>query len=333
MRGGLVTLAVLAGLILAVALVGALGSATTERVVIDIMVKLVFVIGLSVFAGNSGILSFGHAGFAAIGAYASAWITIPLLTRKVFLPDLPPALMAVEAGLVGGLMLGMALAGLYALVIGIAVARLSGIAASIATLASLVIVFSVFSNTESLTKGTASLVGLPLLVDLPTALGLTLAALGVAFLFQRSRWGLMLQASREDEPAALASGIDVRGLRLAAFVLSAMIVAASGVMQGHVLGVVSVGQFWLELTFLTLAMLVIGGVRTLSGAVVGVIVLSLVAEPLRQLSGGFTVMGFTVPKLPGLREVGLAAIMLAVLLLRPRGLTGGREIGQGWLRR
>ena len=279
------------------------------------------------------MLSLGHAAFAAIGAYAAAWITIPLMIRKIFLPDLPLVLVGIEAGLPGGLVLGMALAGLSALVIGIAVVRLNGIAASIATLAWLVIVFSVLSNTERLTKGKASLVGLPLLIDLQTAAGLALAALLVAWLFQASRWGLMLQASREDEMAAAASGINVRALRLMAFALSALVVAASGVMQGHFLGVLSVGQFWLELIFLTLAMQVIGGLRSLSGAVVGAIVLSAVAEPLRLMSGGFDLFGMTVPKAPGLREVGLALIMLTVLILRPRGLTGGPEIGTGLFRR
>lgn len=333
MRARLTTLALLALMICAAAALGMAGSATTERVIVDMMIKLVFVIGLSIFVGTSGVLSFGHAAFAAIGAYAAAWVTIPLLTKRVFLPDLPPVLLATDLGFWGGLSFGMGLAGIAALVIGIAVARLSGIGASIATLAWLVIVFSVFSNTERLTKGTASLIGLPLVVTLPLATALALCALLVAFVFRHSRWGLMLQASREDEVAAMASGINVRGLRLGAFVLSAMVVAASGVMTGHFLGVLSVSQFWLELTFLTLAMLVIGGLRSLSGAVVGTIVLTAVAEPLRLLSGGTEILGVAIPKAPGLREVGLALIMLGVLILRPNGLTGGHEVGLGWLRR
>jgi branched-chain amino acid transport system permease protein len=326
MRANWTTLGLLALLILLVAAVGFVGNTPTERFAIDTMISLVFVIGLSIFSGNSGVLSFGHAGFAAIGGYAAAWITIPLIPRKLFLPDLPAIFTNIEAGLFGGLALGIALAALAAMVIGIAVIRLNGIAASIATLAWLVIVYSVFSNTQQLTKGTASLVGLPLLIDLPVATAIALSALFVAFVFQRSQTGLMLQASREDEAAAAASGINVRMVRYAAFVLSAMVVAASGVMQGHFLGVLSVGQFWLQLTFLTLAMLVIGGLRSLSGAVIGAVVLSGVAEPLRLLSGGFEVAGFAIPSLPGLREVALAVIMLAALILRSKGLTKGREL-------
>jgi branched-chain amino acid transport system permease protein len=327
MRASWTTLTLLALVILAVAAIGQLGNRPTERFAIETMISVVFVVGLSIFSGNSGVLSFGHAGFAAIGAYAAAWITIPLIQRKLFLPDLPEVLMSIEAGLPGGLALAVALAGLAAMVIGIAVVRLNGIAASIATLAWLVIVYSVFTNTQQLTKGTASLVGLPVLVTLPVATGLAFIAVLVAFAFQRSRIGLMLQASREDEAAAAASGINVRAVRYLAFVLSAMVVAAAGTMQGHFLGVLSVGQFWLELTFMSMAMLVIGGLRSLSGAVIGAVVLSGVAEPLRLLSGGFNLAGLTVPSLPGLREVALALIMLVSLLLRPNGLTKGFEIG------
>ena len=176
MRANWTTLGLLALLILLVAAVGFVGNTPTERFAIDTMISLVFVIGLSIFSGNSGVLSFGHAGFAAIGGYAAAWITIPLIPRKLFLPDLPAIFTNIEAGLFGGLALGIALAALAAMVIGIAVIRLNGIAASIATLAWLVIVYSVFSNTQQLTKGTASLVGLPLLIDLPVATAIALSA-------------------------------------------------------------------------------------------------------------------------------------------------------------
>ena len=101
---------------------------------------------------------------------------------------------------------------------------------------------------------------------------------------------------------------------------------ASGVLQGHAIGILSVSQFYLELTFLTLAMLVIGGQHSLSGAVIGAIVIAFLGEMLRTVAGGFTVVGLTVPAMPGLREVGLAIIMLIVLMLRPKGITGNREL-------
>lgn len=326
MSARLQTFVILALLILAASLPGYLGTAATERFAIDMMVKLVFVIGLSIFVGNTGVLSFGHAAFASIAAYSAAWFTIPPITKKVFLPDLPAWIIGTDLGLWGGMAVGVTLAAVCGVAIGFAVVRLAGIGASIATLAFLAIVYTTFSHATGLTKGTASLIGLPMAVGLPTATAVALVALGVAALFSASRVGLMLRASREDEVAASASGIAVRALRLAAFVLSAAVVGASGVLQGHAIGILSVGQFYLELTFLTLAMLVIGGQRSLSGAVVGAIAISFVAELLRMLAGGVTVLGIAIPQMPGLREVGLAVIMLGVLMLRPRGIIGNREL-------
>ena len=311
---------VLVVIVLALAAFGLSESALVDRFVIDTLIKLVMVIGLWTFVGTSGVLSFGHMAFAMIGAYGAAWFTLPVNVKKLFLPHLPDFVLATQLGLTGGALVGMALAAVTALVIGIAIVRLSGIGASIATLAWLVIVYTIYSNADALTKGTSSLVGLPMATTLVPATVCALVALVVGFAFRYSRYGLMLAASREDEVAAYASGIPVRLLRLAALVLSAAIVALGGVLQGHFLGILSVGQFYIGLTFLTLAMLVVGGMKSLAGAVFGTIILSVVAELLRITTGGFQLAAWQIPSFPGLREIGLAILMLAILLWRPQGL-------------
>jgi branched-chain amino acid transport system permease protein len=326
MRDHWTTFFILAAIILAVAIVATISGPVIERVAIDMLIKITLVIGLSIFIGNSGILSFGHASFSAIGGYSSAWFTMPLTAKKIFLPKLPAFILATQLSLPVGAAIGMTLASFFAVIIGVVIMRLSGIAASIATLAWLVIVNTVLSNADSLTKGTSSLIGLPLATNVGSAMFGALFSLGVAFAFKYSRYGLMLQASREDEIAAAASGISVRWLRLCAFVLSAAILALGGVLQGHFLGVLTVGQFYFEFTFLTLAMLVMGGMRSLSGAVIGTIIVAAIAEVLRAAAGGFAIGSVAVPAAAGVREIGLALIMLAVLLIRPRGVMGDKEL-------
>jgi branched-chain amino acid transport system permease protein len=326
MRRDWSVLALLSLVVLAVVVVGLAGGPVIQRVATDALIKLVVVVGLSIFIGNSGVLSFGHASFAALGAYSSAWFTLPLTAKKVFLPHLPAFILATQLGLPEGAVIGMAFAAFFAALIGVVIVRLSGIAASIATLAWLAIVNTVLANADSLTKGTSSLVGLPLATGIWTAAAGAVLALAAAFLFKYSSCGLMLRASREDEAAAAASGISVRSVRLFAFVLSAAVVALGGVLQGHFLGVLTVGQFYFEFTFLTLAMLVMGGMRSLSGAVVGTLVVSIVSEALRVAAGGFSIGDIVVPSAQGLREIGLALIMLAVLVMRPRGIMGDREL-------
>jgi branched-chain amino acid transport system permease protein len=87
----------------------------------------------------------------------------------------------------------------------------------------------------------------------------------------------------------------------------------------------TVDEFYLEMTFVTLAMLVVGGIGSLSGAVVGVVVVTFVVEFLRTLEHGISV-GTTTFALPsGSQEIGLGVVMALILILRPSGLTGGRE--------
>lgn len=311
--------------IVAVAGIGWAGSDIFQRFIIDMLVKLVVVLGLAVFVGNSGVFSFGHASFAALGAYSAAWLTLPVAAKKIFLPQLPAFALSTQVGLPMGAAIGVAFASLVGLVIGIIIVQLSGLGASIATVAWLAIVTTILANADAYTRGTSSLVGLPLATGIGTALVSALLALLVAFVFKTSRYGLMLQASREDEVAAKATGISVRAVRLWAFVLSAALVALGGILQGHIRGVLTVNQFYFEFTYLTLAMLVIGGIRSLSGAVIGTFLVAGSAELLRIVSSGFEIAGLIVPALPGLREIGLALMMLIVLLARPRGIMGSRE--------
>jgi branched-chain amino acid transport system permease protein len=220
----------------------------------------------------------------------------------------------------------MGFSGLIALIVGVPLVRLSGLAASIGTFSVLAIVFVVYSNWNAMTNGTSSLIGLPIYVDLWVAFGCAVGAMIAAFLFQNSRLGLALRASREDEVAAKAIGVNVPFSRLGAFVLSAALVALGGLLQAHFLGSLNVLQFYIGITFITIAMLVVGGTGSLAGAVVGTATISLVFELLRQLEVGFTVGSTQIQLPPGLRELGVAVIMIVILIFRPAGLMAGREV-------
>lgn len=306
---------------------------STQRTVTDAMVLLVAVIGIYIFVGNSGILSFGHIGFMAIGAYVTAWTTIPPMTKKLLLPGLPDWLMQVQLDTVTATVLSGAAASVFALIAGLPLMRLSGIAASIGTFALLAIVQSVGGNWTPVTGGQGSLYGLPGGTTMYVALAWALVALLAAFLYEATRSGFRLNASREDEVAAKAVGVNVPRERLTAFVLSAFFLGVAGALHANFLGVIVASSYYLGMTFVTLAMLVIGGINSLSGAVIGVVVVSLLAELLRRVEGGFVIGGFEVGDLPGLREVGLAALMLLILVFRPAGLTRGREIHWPFARR
>ena len=293
------------------------GDKVIERTLTVALINTVMVIGLYIFIGNSGVLAFGHMAFALIGAYAVAWFTMSPF-KKSFALDLPAFLAENTLPLLPSAIISSLLAALVALVVGVPLMRLSGIAASIGTFAVLMIFYTLYSNWDSWTFGASTLVGIPIYVNFWVALAWAGVALLVATIYQKSRFGLALRASRENEAAARAVGINVPTQRLIAFVLSGFFMGLGGVLQAHYVGSIVVRGFWLGPTFIALAMLMIGGQRSLTGAVVGVIVVSALQEVLRQIE--------VVIEQYGLSQLVIALLMLTILILRPRGIAKGREI-------
>lgn len=319
-----------AGLLVIVALVAGFGDRGLERTVTEGLIRIVLVVALYIFVGNSGVLSFGHIAFTAIGAYAVAWQTCRPSLKKLKLTGLPDALIDTTVPLFPAAIISGLLAASVGFLIGLVLMRLRGLAAAIGTFSFLAIVHIVYSNWESVTAGTSSIVGIPKYVDSWVALAWAVATIAAAQLYQISRYGLALQSSREDETAARSAGVDVLRQRLIAFTLSAFFAGIGGVLHAHFIGALIVNSFYLDLTFITLAMLVVGGMRSLTGAVVGVVILSTLIELLRQLEGGVNVAGTALSIPLGGQEIGLAIVMLLILLFRRGGLTRNREVPWPW---
>ena len=319
----LLSLVLLLGAI--VLLAGVVGGPLVQRTVTEALIMIVLVVGMQIFIGNSGVVSFGHISFMAIAAYATAWQTCCPTFKAAILPGLPAFLAQTQVPSLIAVVTSVLLAGAFAFVIGLPIIRLTGIGASIAMFAVLSIVNTVYSNWDSVTGGESSIIGLPTYVTMPVAFLGALAALTVAYFYKSSRFGLALRASRDDEFAARAAGVNVYWQRLIAFVLSAGIVGLGGVLHAHFIGTVSIDGYWIGITFITLAMLVVGGMRSLAGAVVGVVMISTLIEFLRQFEKGldFGFFELTVPA--GVQEIGLAIVLLAILIYRPSGVTRGQE--------
>lgn len=296
-----------------------------QRTVTEALIMVILVVGLQIFIGNSGVVSFGHITFMAIAAYATAWQTCCPSFKAVILPGLPEFLAQTQVPSLAAIAVSVILTGAFAFVVGLPIIRLTGIGASIAMFAVLSIVNTVYSNWDSVTGGESSIIGLPTYSNLPVAFVGALIALFVGHLYKSSRLGLSLRASRDDEFAARASGVNVYWQRLIAFVLSAIVVGFGGVLHAHFIGTVSIDIYWIGLTFITLAMLVVGGMRSLAGAVVGVVVISALIEILRQFESGLDFGLFEIAAPAGVQEIGLAIVLLLILIFRPSGITRGDE--------
>ena len=302
------------------------GSRVLQRTTVNALIFLVLVVGLYIFWGTTGIMSFGHMGLAAVGGYSSALLTMPVATKSLVLPDLPTFIADVQIHFVPALIVAGAFTSLIALIISIPILRMEGLSATIGTFAFLMITNTVARNWEAVTGGTGAMVGVPLLTTRNAALAWALVAIVVAYMFQRSRVGLRLRASRDDDLPASAVGINIERERRRAFVLSAFFTGIGGGLLGHFLGVFSPNVFFFVATFLTIVMLVVGGVRSLGGAVLGTLAISAILEYLRQLESGTSIGPFDITIRAGLREMSLSVIMLVILAFRPAGLMKGREL-------
>jgi branched-chain amino acid transport system permease protein len=307
------------------ALVGTIVSTSTETYVINALVNVAIVVALYVFIGNSGVLSFGHISFFAVGAWAAGVLSMPVEEKPAIMPNLANLLRDHTIGNIWSLAVAAAVGAAFALVVGLPLMRLSGLAAGIATFGVLEITHNVLRYWEKIGPGLNTFSAVPETTGLLQAsLGAGLAVV-VAFAYKRSRFGRLLSATREDAAAARAVGVSVYRQRLIAFVLSGALAGFAGGLYVHLLPV-NTESVYLNLTFLTLAMLVIGGATSLWGAVVGALAVSAVDSFLAEAESGIHVFGQSLDLPAGTRIVVVGALMALVLILRPAGLTGGREL-------
>ena len=311
-------------LVVAVGIGSTYVSSSNEIYFLNALVSVATVVAIYVFIGNSGVLSFGQMSFVAVGAFLAGIMTIPLESKTGVLPELFPILRDHTVGNLASLLLAAAAGGLFALVVGMPLMRLSGLAAGIATFAVLEVTHNILREWTKIGPGATTLSLVPETTDAVQATVGTLVVVAAAFVYQRSRLGRRLRASREDPAAARGVGVNVHRERLWAFVVSGALAGLAGAMLVHLLGSITTEQVYLELTFLTLAMLVIGGLTSLWGAVVGALVVSALDSFLIEAEQGVDV-GISLDLPQGTRLIILGAIMALMLILRPNGLTGGRE--------
>src|SRR5689334_12232093 len=325
-------------LILALLIVAALayqfGSRPLNRTAVEMFINIMVVVGLYVFIGNSGLLSFGHISFMCLGAYMTAWLTIPPVMKSITLKGLPTWLLQTKLPMWVATPISGLFVALFALIVGRVIMRLSGIAASIATFGLLGVVNNVYSNWDSVTGGQGSIVGIPPTMNAWIGWLGAAVSVAIAYFYAISRSGLALRATRDEAVAASASGIDMVRERLIAFVVSAFIIGLAGALYAHFLSIVNPGSFYLRTTFITLSMLVVGGMNSLSGAVAGVVAMSALIELFRNLEKGVALGGLTVGLPNGVQEIAIGVITIVILMYLPTGLTRNRELSwPGWRRR
>ena len=318
-----------------------------ERLVTIMLIDAIVVLGIQVYVGNTGILSFGHVGFGAIAGYAFALTAIDTTEKTKRIPDAPFGLADVEVSPLLGVAIAIVVTVAIAAVVGVGLARAGAesgaVSATVITLALLFVTHEVARNWPALTGGERAGLSFPIGGSLdsrtPIYLGL-LGAILVARLFARSRTGRLAIAAREDNLAARAMGVHPFVQQMSALAVSVALVAVGSSLLVHQNGSILPGDFFFDYTLLTLVMLIVGGRNSVTGAVVGVAVMTAGRELSRRLGqDGFEVFGVGLDGAPldwvfreNLQTVFLGLSMLVFMIWRPTGLLDDWELDE-WLYR
>ncbi len=294
-----------------------------ERVLAVVAINIILTMSLNLTNGFTGDFSLGHAAFMSIGAYLSAILTLPVASKTMFIPDLPAWLGQAEVPFVVATILGGILAAMVAVGVGIPVLRLRGHYLAVATLGLMVIVRVVAINWTSVTRGAKGINGLPTHTDLWWAFGWAVVAGYVIWRLVNSSYGRAMMAIREDATAAAARGVNVTAHRMLAFCVGAFFAGIAGALWGHLITAITPHSFSFLITFNVVVMLVVGGMGSISGSILGAALMTLVPEFLRRLETSLSMGGHP---LYGLSQIIIAVTITLVMIFRRQGLMGGREV-------
>jgi branched-chain amino acid transport system permease protein len=267
-----------------------------EITVVNIFINIILAVGLNLVVGFSGQLALGHAGFMAIGAYATG----VLLTN-----------MMSTAGFIMSILLGMLLAGILALIVGIPTLRLRGDYFAIATLGASEIIRVAILNLPEITNGAVGISGIPLIVDWRFAFFAAALTILAVTNYIRSSPGRATISIREDEIAAESLSIKTTYYKNLAFLIGAVTAALAGSIHASYFGVINPGQFTFNKSIDILIIVVFGGIGSVTGSVVAAIVLGVINVYLQQFGA--------------LRMIVYALVLILIMIFRPSGLMGNVE--------
>jgi branched-chain amino acid transport system permease protein len=299
------------------------GTGRTQQVVLIFLSYLLVVLGLQTFTGNSGVISFGHVAFMAVGGYTAMLMNLSPSVKATQIGGAPGFIRNAHFSFLPATLIAVVVACLIALPFGFVFARLSGTAAAIATLAGYEIAITVISNWSSVTHGTFTLYGVSTYSNdtiFKWMLVWAAIAIVVARLFRESGLGLGLRATSSDELVARAVGVNLPLARLAGWVLSAALAAVGGALYMKFLGALAPTTFSFNpVIVLTLIMFVVGG-RSVSGVVVGATLVAVIDEALKRAE--------ISAHRSGLEIIGLAVIFTLMMIFRSEGLFGRWELDE-----
>ncbi|OGC79661.1 MAG: hypothetical protein A2145_04380 [candidate division Zixibacteria bacterium RBG_16_40_9] len=280
-------------------------------------INIILAVSLNLINGFTGQFSIGHAGFMAIGAYASAAFTFylgPNILAMLFLP----LWFSKSLIFIAGLLLGGALAAVAGLLVGIPSLRLRGDYLAIVTLGFGEII-RVFILNIDVIGGARGFSDIPKYTSLFWVLGFTVLTVVVVRNLVYSTHGRAFLSVREDEVAAEAMGINTTWYKVTAFVIGAFFAGIAGGLLGHYLQYLHTNSFTFIKSFEVVMMVVLGGMGSITGSILAAIILTLLPEVLRPVKD--------------YRMVFYSILLVILMITRPQGIFGVKEFNWRWIKK
>ncbi len=276
-----------------------------KQMIILVFINMILTLSLNMATGFLGELCLGHAGFMAIGAYTAA-----IFTKNM--PMLPPGL-----AFFIGILLGMIMSGVFGFLIGVPAFRLEGDYLAIITLAFGQII-SIFIRSLPFTGGALGLSGIKRMTNFPWVYGAFVFTLVFIICLMFSGHGRAILSVREDSIAASSSGVNVVKYKVITFVFSAMLAGLAGALYAHFQGNLVPTKFDYNYSIDIMVMVVFGGMGSMTGSILAAIILTLVPALLQGLAQ--------------YRMLLYALMLILMMIFRPDGVFGRKELTYDWIR-
>jgi branched-chain amino acid transport system permease protein len=296
-------------------------------------ISIILAVSLNLITGFTGQFSIGHAGFMAVGAYASVFTTVYYsASAEQWLTSLVGASLAQSLVFLGVIIVGALVAALAGLVVGIPSLRLRGDYLAIVTLGFAEIIRIIILNIDRVGGATGfrgrvppwdGRLIIPQYANFIWIGGFAVITIVVVYNIVNSDIGRALISIREDELASEAMGINTTRYKVLSFVISSSFAGIAGALFGHFRQFLHTNDFQFIRSIEIIIMIVLGGMGSITGAVLGAIVITILPELLRKLPGD----------LYGYRLVIYSALLILIMLTRPQGVMGAKEFGLSWLKR
>ncbi|WP_407933672.1 branched-chain amino acid ABC transporter permease [Halarcobacter sp.] len=300
----------------------------TVRVINNVAIFIILAVSYNLINGVTGQFSLEPNGFVAIGAYVTAILTVDAegMLYQYDIEDPAQWILALQADFFWALLLSGILSALLALSLSFPVFRVRGDYLAIVTLGFGFIIRISAINSPEITNGSLGINDIPEYSNLYWTGGFAIFAVLAILNIIYSKYGRAMKAVRDDEDAAIAMGVNTFKIKTLAFCTSAFFEGIGGGLLAALLTSISPDLFTFFLTFQLLIIIVLGGLGSTTGAILGTVFVMAGLEWMRFLDEPMNLFGYETEGLPGMRMVVFSLILIIVMLFAREGLMGKKEL-------